>query len=74
MAGDHGGCLLRQLLQRWIVAAFRVAAVQIESFVVRRGLLSHIDGIEFSAVEPRGLSRQGPALADPGLLFEACHQ
>ena len=30
--------------------------------------------VEHDQVEPRQLRRQGPALADPGLLFEACHQ
>src|SRR3546814_14370204 len=29
--------------------------------------------VEHDQVEPRQLCRQGPALADPGLLFEACH-
>src|SRR3546814_3211423 len=29
--------------------------------------------VEHDQVEPRQLRRQGPALADPGLLFEACH-
>src|SRR3546814_20457352 len=28
--------------------------------------------VEHDQVEPRQLRRQGPALADPGLLFEAC--
>src|SRR3546814_6821512 len=30
--------------------------------------------VEHDQVEPRQLRRQGPAFADPGLLFEACHQ
>lgn len=30
--------------------------------------------VEHDQAEPRQLRRQGPALADPGLLFEACHQ
>jgi hypothetical protein len=30
--------------------------------------------VENDQVEPRQLRRQGPAFADPGLLFEACHQ
>src|SRR3546814_4897129 len=30
--------------------------------------------VEHDQVEPRQLRRQGPALADPGLLFKACHQ
>src|SRR5690606_28635606 len=29
--------------------------------------------VEHDQVEPRQLRRQGPAFADPGLLFEACH-
>ena len=30
--------------------------------------------VEYDQVEPRQLRRQGPAFADPGLLFKACHQ
>src|SRR3546814_3533071 len=30
--------------------------------------------VEHDQGEPRQLRRQGPAFADPGLLFEACHQ
>src|SRR3546814_4491975 len=32
------------------------------------------DRVEHDQVEPLQLRRQGPAFADPGLLFEACHQ
>ncbi len=55
--------------------AFVELADQVEQQLATRARERQISElIEHHQVEPRELSRQGPALADPGLLFEACHQ
>lgn len=55
--------------------AFIQVADQVEQQLPARARKRQISKlIEHYQVEPRELSRQGPALADPGLLFEACHQ
>ena len=54
--------------------AFVELADQVEQQLATRARERQISKlIEHHQVEPRELSRQGPALADPGLLFEACH-
>lgn len=55
--------------------AFVKLADQVEQQLATRARERQISKlIEHRQAEPRELSRQCPALADPGLLFEACHQ
>ncbi|PZR80253.1 MAG: hypothetical protein DI537_39855 [Stutzerimonas stutzeri] len=54
--------------------AFVELADQVEQELAARARERQISKlIEHHQVEPRELPSQGPALADPGLLFEACH-
>src|SRR3546814_12392149 len=51
-----------------------VCSSDLQQLPSRAGERQITELVEHDQVEPRQLRRQGPAFADPGLPFEACHQ